>query len=170
MNSLDNVMPSSEKIFDQVGEGAEASIIGACASNSQQLIGGAPQQGLSNEECHEKPLPLDQEGIEFEVERLVAKGRIGRRVWYKVKWKGYPASDNSWVKKKDVGVGAIANYEAWHTQSQDEFKFEKLVAKRTENRMTLYEAKWEGQTDSENIWVDKWDIGAKIIARFETDL
>lgn len=163
-------MPSPETLFHQVSEGAEASIIGAYASNIQQLISGVPQQGLLNEQCHEKPLPLDQEGTEFEVECLVAKGRIGRRVWYKVKWKGYPVSDNSWVKKKDIGIGAIANYETRHAQGRGDFKFEKVVAKRKENGITLYEAKWDGQPDSENIWVDKWDIGARIIARFEIGL
>ncbi|RYP91347.1 hypothetical protein DL770_002487 [Monosporascus sp. CRB-9-2] len=40
---------------------------------------------------HEKPLSLDQEGTEFEVEKLVAKGRIG-----------------SWVKKKDIGTGSYS--------------------------------------------------------------
>ncbi|KAM5349481.1 hypothetical protein ACJ41O_005986 [Fusarium nematophilum] len=112
----------------------------------------------------------DKEENEFEVESLVAKGRIGRRVWYKVKWKGYPETDNSWVRKKDIGTGAIANYESRHPQGQGEFRFEKLVAKREGDGITLYGAKWHGQPESENIWVDKWDIGAKVIATFEDDL
>jgi hypothetical protein len=74
------------------------------------------------------------------------------------------------VKKKDIGTGAVANYEARHPQGQGEFKFEKLVVKRKGDGITLYEAKWHEQPDSENVWVDKWDIGAKVIAIFEVDL
>ncbi|KAJ4176397.1 hypothetical protein NW755_014438 [Fusarium falciforme] len=123
-----------------------------------------------DEESHDKLLPLDQEGTEFEVESLVAKGRIGRRVWYKVRWKGYPESDNSWVKKKDIGTGATANYEAKHPCGRDEFKFETLVSKKEIEGVTLYEAKWQGQPSSENMWVDKWDVGAKAVLAFEASL
>ncbi|KAJ4157482.1 hypothetical protein NW754_009125 [Fusarium falciforme] len=138
--------------------------------NSKELISRAPPQDNQSKECYDRPLSLDQEGTEFEVEKLVAKGRIGRRVWYKVKWKGYPESDNSWVKKKDIGTGATANYEAKPPYGRDEFKFERLVSKQEVEGVTLYEAKWQGQPESENIWVDKWDLGAKAVAAFETSL
>ncbi|KAM5341395.1 hypothetical protein ACJ41O_014426 [Fusarium nematophilum] len=134
------------------------------------LYGDLQQERYDDARKYDTSLFLDMEENEFEVESLVAKGRIGRRVWYKVKWKGYPEADNSWVKKKDIGTGAIANYESRHPQGQGEFKFEKLVAKREWDGITLYEAKWHGQLESENIWVDKWDIGAKVVATFEIDL
>ncbi|KAJ4190441.1 hypothetical protein NW755_005583 [Fusarium falciforme] len=154
----------------QINEVPKARIISNHTDNSKELISRAPPQNNQGKECHDRPLPLDQEGTEFEVERLVAKGRIGRRVWYKVKWKGYPESDNSWVKKKDIGTGATANYEAKSPYGRDEFKFERLVSKQEVEGVTLYEAKWQGQPESENIWVDKWDLGSKAIAAFETSL
>lgn len=131
-------------------------------------------RGVSSQDNHkaryDSPLALDQEGTEFETENLVAKGRIGRRVWYRVKWKGYPESDNSWVRKKDVGMGAIADYEARHPQGQGEYIFEQLVSKRELDGITVYEAKWEGQVHTENIWVGKGDLGAKVVATFEAEL
>jgi hypothetical protein len=154
----------------QINEVTKAGIISNHTDNSKELISRAPPQDNQGKECHDRPHPLDQEGTEFEVERLVAKGRIGRRVWYKVKWKGYPESDNSWVKKKDIGTGATANYEANHPRGQSEFKFERLVSKQDVEGSTLYEAKWQEQPDSENIWVDKWDLGAKVVAEFEANL
>lgn len=55
------------------------------------------------------------------------------------------------MKKKDVSIGAIANYEARHPQGQGEYKFGRLVLKRELDGITLYKAKWEGQEHTENI-------------------
>ncbi|KAH7141573.1 hypothetical protein B0J13DRAFT_526813 [Dactylonectria estremocensis] len=62
-------------------------------ANKNLIYGVLPQD--NHEACYDSPLALDQEGTEFETENLVAKGRIGRRVWYRVKWKSYPESENS---------------------------------------------------------------------------
>ncbi|KAJ4176161.1 hypothetical protein NW767_015539 [Fusarium falciforme] len=121
---MDVNMSSREKLADQVSEVTKAGLIPDHTSNNEEIISRIPPQDDQDEDYHDRLLPLDQEGTEFEVENLVAKGRIGRRVWYKVKWKGYPESDNSWVKKKDIGTGATANYETNHPQGQSEFKFE----------------------------------------------
>ncbi|KAK7582970.1 hypothetical protein V3481_012264 [Fusarium oxysporum f. sp. vasinfectum] len=128
-NSMDIHVSFQEKPADQVSEVAKARIRPHHAGNGEEFISRVPLQGNQDEEYHDRPLSLDQEGTEFEVESLVAKGRIGRRVWYKAKWKGYPEADNSWVKKKDIGTGATANYEARHPQGQSEFKLEQLVLK-----------------------------------------
>ncbi|KAM5354576.1 hypothetical protein ACJ41O_001223 [Fusarium nematophilum] len=139
-------------------------------TTDQSLKCGDLQQESCDARIYDTSLSLDKEENEFEVESLVAKGRIGRRVWYKVKWKGYPETDNSWVRKKDIGTGAIANYESRHPQGQGEFRFEKLVAKREVDGIMLFEVRWHGQPESENIWVDRWDIGAKVIATLKVDL
>jgi len=55
---------------------------------------------LSGPSC-DRPPAIDPEDNQWEVERLVSKRRIGRVVWYMVKWRGYPASENTWKKKKD---------------------------------------------------------------------
>ncbi|KAJ4224590.1 hypothetical protein NW757_014350 [Fusarium falciforme] len=167
---MDTNVSFQDNSTEQVSEATKAGITPDLTSNDEELIGRVPIRDSQDEESHDKPFPLDQEGTEFEVENLVAKGRIGRRVWYKVKLKGYPESDNSWVKKKDIGTGAIANYEGRHPQGRGEFKFERLVSKQEVGGTILYEAKWQEQPDSENIWVDKWDLGAKVIAEFKAKL
>jgi hypothetical protein len=167
---MDIKVPFQDKLADQVREVSKDVIVPHHTGNSEEPISIVLPQENQDEACHDKSLPLDQEGTEFEVESLIAKGRIGRRVWYKVKWKGYPESDNSWVKKKDIGTGAIANYEEKHIQGRGEFKFERLVSKQEVGGTILYEAKWQEQPDSENIWVDKWDLGAKVIAEFKAKL
>lgn len=74
------------------------------------------------------------------------------------------------MRKKDIGMGAIANYESRHPQGQGKFRFEKLVAKREVDSIILYKVRWHSQLESENIWVNRWDIGAKAIAILEVDL
>ncbi|RSL79978.1 hypothetical protein CEP52_017454 [Fusarium oligoseptatum] len=167
---MDTDLSSQDNSTGQVSESTKAGITPYLTSNDEERIGRVPIRNNRGEECHDKPLPLDQEGTEFEVESLVAKGRLGRRVWYKVKWKGYPESDNSWVKKKDIGTGATANYEAKHPGGRGEFKFEALVSKKEIEGVILYEAKWRGQPSSENMWVDKWDVGTKAVLAFEASL
>jgi len=121
----------------------------------------------NGESNSDRPLTLDQDDKEYEVDDLVAKGRIGRRIWYKVKWKGYSESDNSWEKKKDIGMGAVADYEAKHPRGQGEFQFERLVSKRELGGVILYEVTWQGQAATENIWVEKKDLAAKVVVTFE---
>ena len=169
-SSMDINVTIQDNSTEQVSEASKVEITPDRTSHDKEPIGRVPIRDNQGEECHDKPLPLDQAGTEFEVESLVSKGRIGRRVWYKVKWKGYPESDNSWVKKKDIGTGATANYEAKHPCGRDEFKFEALVSKKEIGGVILYEAKWRAQPSSENMWVDKWDVGAKAVAAFETSL
>lgn len=74
------------------------------------------------------------------------------------------------MKKKDIGKGATANYEARHPQGQDEFQFDRLVSHQELDEITPSKAMWQGQRDSENISIDKWDVGAKPVATLEAIL
>ena len=65
-------------------------------------------------------------------------------------------------------MGAVADYEAKHPRGQGEFQFERLVSKREiGGAIILYEVKWQGQAATENIWVEKRDLAAKVVATFE---
>ncbi len=46
---------------------------------------------------------------EYEVERVINSRQFGhgRQVQYLVKWKGYPESDNQWVKWQDVNASEL---------------------------------------------------------------
>ncbi len=107
--------------------------------DNSHFRGGVLMKGNSGEPIYERSFALDQEGTEFRVERFIAKGRIGRRVWFKVKWDGYLDSENSWEKRKDIGEGAIRDYDGKHAQGQDEFQLDRLVSKREIGGVTQYE-------------------------------
>lgn len=108
------------------------------------LNGGVLVKGNSEELIYEGPLALNQDGTEFRVERFIAKGRIDRREWFKVKRDGYPDSGNSWEKRNDIGEGAIRDYDGKHAQGQDEFQLDRLVSKRQTGEVTQYEVMWRG--------------------------
>jgi hypothetical protein len=102
---------------------------------------------------------------EFEVQDTLQKGRIGQRVYFKVRWKGYSPDYDSWLPKIDVGLKAIA---LWNSKGQQEFKFKDLVCKKTRDDGSIwYEASWHGQESSENMWVRDWELSKKVIAMYD---
>ncbi|KAJ0132713.1 Cytochrome b2 [Fusarium oxysporum f. sp. albedinis] len=51
-----------------------------------------------------QPTALDPDGAVWEVDRLLAKCKQGRRILYLVKWKGCPDDANAWEKRKDISI------------------------------------------------------------------
>lgn len=54
--------------------------------------------------------PLGSNDDQYAVENLVGRRKKGKAIEYMVKWLGYPALDNSWVKKKDIDPALIKDY------------------------------------------------------------
>ena len=64
------------------------------------------------EPSYERPPAVDSDDEQYEVERLLDKRRIGRGFQYLVKWRGYPNSENLWLKRKDINPDIVTAYEA----------------------------------------------------------
>lgn len=60
----------------------------------------------------ELPPAIDLEDNQWEVEHITSKCRIGREVWYMIKWKGFSSSENAWQRKGDIHPELVANFEA----------------------------------------------------------
>lgn len=60
---------------------------------------------------HERPPAMDSDDDQFEVERLIKKRRFGKGIQYLVKWRGYPDSENTWEKTKDIHPSMVAAFE-----------------------------------------------------------
>jgi hypothetical protein len=69
---------------------------------------------------HDRPPAVDPDDNQWTVEKLIEKRRIGRAVKYLVRWLGYPESENSWEKKKDIDPETVAAFEAERAQDQDQ--------------------------------------------------
>jgi hypothetical protein len=139
-----------------------------CGSQIERIVGNASLADDTLEPQSEHPPTPEPRDVEYEVEGLVGKGRIGKRVWYKVKWKDYPASANTWVKRIDIGEGARAVYEVSHPNNLGELEFEAVVGSREVDGVMLYEVSWKERPPGDNLWVSRWDISAKAIATFES--
>ena len=65
------------------------------------------------------PAAVDPDDNQWAVEKLIEKRQIGRAVKYLVKWLGYPDSENSWERKKDIDPDIVAAFEAELLLAQD---------------------------------------------------
>ena len=69
---------------------------------------------------HSLPLPLPLAYVKddheyFEVEDVLDSRRIGNRIQYLIKWKGYPHSDNSWEPLSHISAhGLIKEFHRRH--------------------------------------------------------
>ena|SRR5271155_5200774 len=70
--------------------------------------------------AHGRPPAIDPEDNQWKVEKLVNKRRIGRTVQYLVKWLGYPNSESTWEKRKDIDSDTVAAFEADLLLAQDQ--------------------------------------------------
>ncbi|KAH8655514.1 hypothetical protein BX600DRAFT_525660 [Xylariales sp. PMI_506] len=132
-------------------------------------LGSGLRSNDGRSEC-EKPSAVVPEDDQYYVDKIMKKGFIGRRVWYRVKWLGYPDSDNSWIKKGDIDPKLIADFESTVMKNEDIWHCGRLVSKKKIDGMILYEAVWQGQPQDYNILLEKRDIPAKIMAGFDDEI
>jgi hypothetical protein len=78
---------------------------------SHTLQGGR-RQHYKSETNPGHPPAVDSEDDKWEVEHIASKCRMGRQVWYMLKWKGFPSSENTWQRKGDIHPELIATFEA----------------------------------------------------------
>jgi hypothetical protein len=57
---------------------------------------------------------IDSEDDQWEVEELQGRRKVGRGLQYLVKWVGFPESENTWQKKKDISVNLVKMYDTNH--------------------------------------------------------
>ncbi len=60
------------------------------------------------------PPSLEQDTREWEVEKILEHRGTGDNTEYKVKWKGFPLSQSTWVNKRDLNAPALIR--KWHRQ------------------------------------------------------
>lgn len=68
--------------------------------------------GQSCQGTQETPSAIDMEDDQWEVERIESKCRVGRQLWYLIKWKGFSPSENSWQKKENIHPELVADFES----------------------------------------------------------
>ena len=63
-----------------------------------------PSRGITRPNYTRPPPDLVNGEEEYEVEKIIDMKQMGRRrkMYYLVKWKGYPTSDNSWEPRENI--------------------------------------------------------------------
>jgi hypothetical protein len=74
-----------------------------CAGVSIATVEEPPAKGL-----------IDLEDNQWEVEELQGRRKVGRGFQYFVKWVGFPESENTWERKKDISTNFVVVYDAMH--------------------------------------------------------
>ena len=64
----------------------------------------SPAQFDGRPQPHNRPAPecTDAAGDQWEVERIIASRRVGRRTYYLIKWQGYPNEESSWEPRGNL--------------------------------------------------------------------
>ncbi len=57
---------------------------------------------------------VDPDDNQWAVEALQGRRKFGRGFQYFVKWVGYPESENTWEKKKDISPALVEAYDSRH--------------------------------------------------------
>lgn len=57
-------------------------------------------------------MPVDADGNEYLVDKVLDDKVVKGRKKYYVSWFGFPADENEWVDEKDISEGLVKDYEA----------------------------------------------------------
>lgn len=79
---------------------------------SNRLFQDAMLVRAQEESEYNPPAAVDPDDNQWAVEKLIEKRRIGRAVKYLMKGLGYPDSENSWERKKDIDPDTVVAFEA----------------------------------------------------------
>ncbi|KAK8071921.1 hypothetical protein PG996_005269 [Apiospora saccharicola] len=113
------------------------------------------ESGHAADVAMETPVPLDAEQDIWQVEKLLAKWKQGRTVWYLVKWQGFENKDNSWEVTVNISPEMVKDFDA---SFQGNDAGVELIDKRLRNGKSEYLVKWLGRPQKENSWLRAADI------------
>lgn len=99
---------------------------------------------------------------EYEVEEIVDKKTRKKKVFYYIKWKGFPSDQNTWEPEKnlkcfDLIDGFHERYKQRKAKEREQLSLknkknvEKILDKSVEDERVSYLVKWKGE--EENSWV-----------------
>ena len=95
------------------------------------------------------------DGDEYEIEKILRKKFVNDKLHYRVKWHGYNSSENSWVSYDNLNDGHLGQNDG------DEYEIEKILRKKFVNDKWHYRVKWHGYNSSENSWVSYDNLNEK---------
>lgn len=89
---------------------------------------------------------------EYEVLKIIDDELRNGKKYYRIRWKGWGAKDDTWEPKSSLSCPEIIKaYEATKSDN-DEYEVEKIVGEKIEFGARYFLVKWKGWPESDNSW------------------
>lgn len=92
--------------------------------------------------------------VEYDVEKVVDDELRSGKKYYRIRWKGYKAKDDTWEPKASLSCpDKIQQYEDSKAAADDtDYDVEKIVGVKVEYGVRYYLIKWKGWSEDDNTW------------------
>lgn len=89
----------------------------------------------------------------YEVLKVIDDEMRGGKKYYRIRWKGWSAKDDTWEPKASLSCPElIKEYENNKVGDEEEYEVEKIVGEKIEYGVRFFLVKWKGWPESSNSW------------------
>lgn len=94
---------------------------------------------------------------EYEVQKIIDDEMRGSKKYYRIRWKGWSAKDDTWEPKSSLSCPDIIKaYENSKEEEEEEeeqdYEVEKIVGEKIEYGVRYFLVKWKGWSEKDNTW------------------
>lgn len=104
---------------------------------------------------------------EYEVQKIIADELRNGKKYYRIRWKGWAAKDDTWEPKTSLNCPEIIKaYENSKTDDK-EYEVEKIVGEKLEYGARYFLVKWKGWPEGDNSWESEKSVDCyELIEKF----
>jgi len=97
--------------------------------------------------------------VEFTVEKIISKKGVGKAARYRVKWVGYPPSQNTWEPLSNLEGSAklLKEFEKREAEkekkvAETDYEIQKIVGEKLYRNKPVYMVRWKGFSPKSDTW------------------
>lgn len=160
---------AENKTLTESDQDSDDSSVKAKLSKRKSSIAKSPNanlRGRPRKDATKSATPAEKE---FEVETIVDEKMDGGKKYFRIRWKGYGAKDDTWELKKSLNCpDKIKEYENNKQQNDEtEYEVEKIMGEMIEKGKRLFYVKWKNWPESDNSWEAEENLDcADLIEKF----
>ncbi|XP_055302155.1 chromo domain-containing protein cec-1-like isoform X3 [Sitodiplosis mosellana] len=104
---------------------------------------------------------------EYEVQKIVGDEIRNGKKYYRIRWKGWTAKDDTWEPKASLSCPEIIKAYESSKDDEKEYEVEKIVGEKLENGARYFLVKWKGWAESDNSWESEKSVDCyELIEKF----